>query len=362
MRQRVIHVGIGVFGRRWCREFLKLNVADGTIEVVALVDLDEAALAYGREALGLDARQCFTDPQRAFAATDADFCTIAVPPAHHEAIVDLALAHGLDILCEKPIADSMAACVRIARKVRAAGRRMAMTMSHRFDQDKTTLRRIVRSGALGQLNAITCRFHSDRRRHLEWSSPFRHAMQHPLLLEGAIHHLDLVADLAGAGCETLFASTWKPEWAEYAGDTDAMVTMVFENGVRAAYEGSVTAAVGLNDFYQEYVRLDGERGTAVLTHRDLELFLRQDVPRNQVREGQGQKIPKLVQPKWINTWLVQQFAEWRAGGARMATHVEANLQSMALVFGAIESARTGNAVRVQEYLAGFDAGSVTGNQ
>ena len=132
--------------------------------------------------------------------------------------------------------------------------------------------------------------------------------------------------------------------------------------MHAAYEGSVTAAVGLNDFYQEYVRVDGERGTAVLTHRDIELFLRQDVPRNQVREGQGQKIPKLVRPKWINTWLVQQFAEWRAGGARMTTHVEANLQSMALVFGAIESARTGNAVRVQEYLAGFDAGSVTGNQ
>jgi len=354
MRQRVIHVGIGVFGRRWCREFLKLNAADGTIEVVALVDVDAAALAYGREVLGLDASQCFTDAARAFAETGADFCTIVVPPAHHEAIVDLALAHGLDILCEKPIADSMTASVRIAHKVRAAGRLMAITMSHRFDQDKTTLRRIVRSGALGPVNAITCRFHSDRRRNLEWSSPFRHAMQHPLLLEGAIHHLDLIADLAGARCESLFASTWKPRWAEYAGDTDAMVTMVFENGVRAAYEGSVTAAVGLNDFYQEYIRVDGELGTALLTHRDLELFLRQDVPRNQLREGQGQKIKQLEQPKWINTWLVQQFTEWRAGGERMATHVEANLQSMALVFAAIESSRTGAVVRVQEYLAAIN--------
>jgi predicted dehydrogenase len=351
MPQRVIHVGVGAFGRRWCREFLKLNVADGTIEVVALVDVDPAALTYGREVLGLEAQQCFTDPVRAFAEKEADFCTIVVPPAQHEAIVDLAIAHGLDMLCEKPIADSMAASVRIAQKVNAAGRRMAMTMSHRFDADKTTLRRIVQSGALGLVNAITCRFHSDRRRNLEWSSPFRHAMQHPLLLEGAIHHLDLIADLAGARCESLFASTWKPGWAEYAGDTDALVTMVFENGVRAAYEGSVTAAVGLNDFYQEYVRVDGELGTAVLTHRDLELFLRQDVPRNQVREGQGQKIEKLVQPKWINTWLVQQFADWRAGGERMATHVEANLQSMALVFGAIESSRTGAAIRVQQFLS-----------
>ena len=34
MVQRVIHVGIGSFGKRWCREFLRTNVDDGTIEVV----------------------------------------------------------------------------------------------------------------------------------------------------------------------------------------------------------------------------------------------------------------------------------------------------------------------------------------
>ena len=38
-------------------------------------------------------------------------------PSITSAIIDLALAHGLDILCEKPIADTMAASLRIARKV-----------------------------------------------------------------------------------------------------------------------------------------------------------------------------------------------------------------------------------------------------
>jgi hypothetical protein len=38
MAQKVIHVGIGVFGKRWCSEFLKSNIDNGTIEVVALVD------------------------------------------------------------------------------------------------------------------------------------------------------------------------------------------------------------------------------------------------------------------------------------------------------------------------------------
>ena len=114
----------------------------------------------------------------------------------------------------------MAASARIARKVAKSGRKMAVTMSHRFDQDKTTLRRIVRSGVLGQINAIGCRFQGDMRQHMAWSSLFRHQMQDPLLIEGGIHHLDIIADLAGARCETLYATTWKPAWAEYAGDTD----------------------------------------------------------------------------------------------------------------------------------------------
>ena len=352
MTQRVIHAGIGVFGRRWCSEFLQSNVADGTIEVVALIDIDPAALAYGRQVLGLPPERCFTDAASAFAQVPADFCTIAVQPVHHEAIIDLALAHGLDVLCEKPIADTMEATRRIAAKVAASGRKMAVTMSHRFDQDKTTLRRVVRSGILGRINAIGMRFQGDMRQHMAWSSKFRHEMADPLLIEGSIHHLDIIADLAGARGESLFATTWRPAWAEYAGDTDGIVTMTFDNGVHAVYEGSVSHPVGLNTFYKEYIRVDGERGTAILAHREVEVFMRQDVWRQQAREGQGQKVPLLAQPKWINHWLIELFARWREGGAAMDTRVAENVQASALVFAAIESSKSGALVRVQQLLAG----------
>ncbi len=351
MPQKVIHVGIGVFGKRWCSEFLKTNAADGTVEVVALVDIDPQALEFGRKALGVPPERCYTDARKAFAEVKADFCTVVVQPAHHEAIIDLAIAHGLDVLCEKPIADSMQAASRIAGKIAKAGRKMAVTMSHRFDQDKTTLRRVVRSGVIGKVNAIGCRFQGDMRQHMAWSALFCHQMQHPLLIEGAIHHLDIIADLADAPCETLYASTWKPSWAEYAGDTDGVVTMVFRNGVRAVYEGTCTNAVGLNTFYKEYIRVDGELGTVILTHRDVEVFRRQDVWRQQHREGQGQKVALLTQPKWINNWLIEQFAKWRDGGPPMETQVAANLQSCGLVFGAIESQRTGGVVRVQDFMS-----------
>lgn len=349
--QRVIHVGIGVFGRRWCSDFLKANVADGTIEVVAIVDRDPAALEVGRAALGLAPEQCFRDAATAFATVAADFCTVAVTPAHHEEVIDAALAAGLDVLCEKPIADTMAATLRIAAKVKAAGRRMAVTMSHRFDQDKMTLRRVVKSGILGRINAIGMRFQGDMRQHMAWSSLFRHEMDHPLLVEGTIHHVDILADLAGAPCETVHAVTWRPDWAAYKGDTDAILTFGFANGVRAVYEGTCANAVGLNTFYKEYIRVDGEFGTAILNSRDVELFMRQDIWRQQHREGQGQKIALLQQPKWINYWLIERFAQWRAGGAPLETEVSANVQTSAMIFAAIESSATGATVRLADLVA-----------
>ncbi|WP_225669990.1 Gfo/Idh/MocA family oxidoreductase [Bradyrhizobium hereditatis] len=88
--------------------------------MVGLVNIDTKFLEQGRRHLGLKAEQCFTSAQEAFRAVKADFCTIVIPPALHELIVDLAL----HILSEKPIADTMEASVRIADKVKAAGRKM----------------------------------------------------------------------------------------------------------------------------------------------------------------------------------------------------------------------------------------------
>ncbi|QDY71044.1 Gfo/Idh/MocA family protein [Qingshengfaniella alkalisoli] len=353
MTKRVIHVGVGSFGRRWCSEFLSRNIVDGTIEVVAIADVDTEAVAKGQELLGLPDSACHTDIAEAFAQHEADFCTVVVPPEFHEAVIDVALAHGVDILCEKPIADSMEASVRIARKVREAGRKMAVTMSHRFDQDKTTLRKIIRSGQLGEVSYVSCRYASDMRGHMDWGTLFRHTMQDPLLIEGAVHHLDMVADLAGAKCQTLFATTWNPDWAEYAGDTDGIVTMVFENGVRGIYEGSSSSATGLNDWTKEYVRVECENGTAILNSREIEIFTRQPLSHQRHREGQGQKVPLLEQPKWLNTWLIEKFCDWLDGGPEMETIVEKNIQASALIFASIESVRSGRAIEVQDYVGGF---------
>lgn len=353
MTYDLIQVGTGGQGERWCKQYLPPNLEDGLIDVVAAVDTDEAALENAKDGLGLRDEQCYTDVETAFAEHDADCCTVVVPPQFHEDVVDEALAHDLHVLSEKPIADSLEASVRIAEKVERAGKKMGVTMSHRFDRDKTTLRRELRSGDHGPLDYLTMRFTCNCRSYGSWGA-FRHDIEDPLLIEGGVHHLDILADLAGARCETLYAQTWLPEWGEYAGDAQALINMTFENGTRAVYEGAKTNAAALNGWGNEYVRAECRDATLVLDGRDLERYPYDPGAEPQLSEGvdadDGESIALLEGEKWANAWLVEQFVAWLDGGKPMATNARDNLQSMALVEAAIRSSETGDPVAVQELL------------
>ena len=211
MGHRMIQVGTGGFGATWCRQFLPPSVREGRIKVVAAVDVNPAALQNARRYLGLPPERCYADIRRAFDERPADFCTVVVPPADHEQVVDLALEYGLDVLSEKPIADSLEASVRIAEKVARAGRKMGVTMSHRFDQDKTTLREELRSGRHGRIGYVVLRLTCNCRAFGQWG-PFRHEIPNPLLVDAAVHHLDILADLVDDECELVWAEAWNPPW------------------------------------------------------------------------------------------------------------------------------------------------------
>jgi predicted dehydrogenase len=179
------------------------------------------------------------------------------------------------------------------------------------------------------------------------------------MVEGAVHHLDILADLADAKADTLYAQTWNPSWGEFAGDSQGLVMLHFENGSRAVYEGAKTNAVGLNCWGQEYFRAECELATLVLDRRQLVRY-DYDASAQRGQSTPAVPVPLLQQPKWANTWLIEQFVHWLNGGEAMETNVGDNLQSVALIFAAIESSRTGQPVNVQELLASEQARAAHG--
>jgi predicted dehydrogenase len=348
---RVIQIGTGGQGERWCSTYLPPNIEDGLIDVVAAVDIDPDQHENAQKHLQLDENQCYTDVETAFEEHEADFCTIVVPPWIHEDIIDVALAHDVHILSEKPIADTLEASVRIATKVERAGVKMGVTMSHRFDRDKTTFRRYLRSGDPGPIDYMVGRFTCNARSYGSWGA-FRHEMEDVLLIEGAVHQLDFIADMADSRCETIYADTWLPKWAEYEGDVQALVQMRFEDGTRATWEGAKANAVTLNGWGSDYLRAECRDETVVLDGR--EITRRPYNPNMEAVVGRGEEtgesVPLDIQAKWDNTWLVDQFVEWLDGGEKMATNVQDNLQSIALIEAARRSNQTNEPIEVQQLL------------
>lgn len=345
MSYRMIQVGTGGMGAYWCRHFLPPFIESGQIEVVAAVDIVADMHVNAQEGLGLPPERCYTNAATAFANHEADFCTVVVPPAFHESIVNLALAQDMDILSEKPIAHSMDASIRIARNVTEAKRKMGVTMSHRFDQDKSTLRALVHSGDYGPLDYAVCRFTCNNRARGSWGK-FRHEMEDPLLIEGSIHHLDILADLAGAQCSHVYAQTWNPEWGEFAGDSQALVSLTFGNNMRAIYEGAKTNANGLNGWGNEYFRAECRDATIILDHRAVEVHHHRN---SSQQETTVEPFPLLQRKHWGHAWLIEQFLDWLDGGPAMPTEVVSNLRSTATIFAAIESSRSGQVVDVDRF-------------
>lgn len=288
--------------------------------------------------------RCYTDAAQAFAENEADFVVIVVPPAGHERIVELAIAHGCHILSEKPIADTMEAAARIYHNVRRSGLKMAITMSHRFDQDKQTLERLVRTGQYGPLSHLACRLLLNYRREGDWGS-FRHHIGDPLLVEAAVHQFDTMRALAGANARTVYANTWNPAWGEYEGDSNGIVVVEMENGVRAVYEASLTTASTLNPWDEEYWRAECRDGTLELDRRRLRVLSGGPGDQPLVEE-----VALDERPAWTNSWLAEWFVDWISGGDPPPTTLEDNIQCQALTMAAVESAHSGQVVDIRAYL------------
>jgi predicted dehydrogenase len=342
---RYILVGLGEFGMRWATAFLPQARERGLAVPVAAVDVDPARFDAARAPLGLGRDDFFTSIDEALERRDCDFVIVVVPPSYHEAVVRSAVASARHILCEKPIAADLGACVRVSRMVDEAGIRMAVTMSHRFDQDKQSLQALIDSGSLGELNYVVIRFTANWRRFGDWGE-FRHQMPDPLLVEGGIHQLDILRALTHSDAKTVYARSWNPRWGEYAGDSTALVTVDMKNGTHAFYEGAKANASTLNGWHNDYIRAECELGTAELDRRHLYVV-------TSGKDGMlsRREVPLLTaRSTWGHHVLIEDFCRWLDGGPEPPTNHHDNLKACALLFAAVESGHTGQPVDVERFL------------
>jgi predicted dehydrogenase len=261
---RVGVVGLGM-GRAHIEGYLKAP----DVEVAALADTDPARLQDVGDKYGVAAR--YTDALEMFRKAGLDAVSIATPNKFHCPLTLAALRQGLHVLCEKPMAMSVAEAESMRRAAEKAGRNLMINFSFRFTNASFALRQQVQSGAIGDIYFGRTVWH--RRRGIPrfggWFGQKDLSGGGPLIDLG-VHRIDLALWLmghpepvavSGSAYNVLARERARREKKSYTVEDLACGLVKFRNGATLIVEASW--ALNINENEHMVTALYGDRGGLV---------------------------------------------------------------------------------------------------
>jgi len=340
--KRAVLVGCGVMGARWAAA-LNASPLRERVDLVALVDVDAGVAESVKQTNGLSRAIVATDLDTALRQVTADIVFDVAVPAARKDLVLTAFKHGCDVLTEKPMAASMSDAAAILAASQKHGRLHAVTQNRRFKQSIRRIRQFLASGAIGDVSAMHCDFFIGA--HF---GGFRDAMEHVLLLDMAIHTFDAARFMSGKDAVAVYCLETNPKGSWYAHGAAANAIFEMSNGVTFTYRGS-WAAEGANTSWEATWRIIGSKGTLLWDGED-------QISANVVDGDEGffRPLRPVPIPEWSDASVtnehvsaIEDFLDALDGKGTPESAGTDNIKSLAMVFGAIESASRRQLVLVQ---------------
>jgi predicted dehydrogenase len=342
---RAVLAGCGRISAVWLRA--AREIAD--LEIVGLVDVRvEAAHARAGE-FGLRRAVIGSDLETVLALTTPDIVFDCTVPAAHVPVRLVALGHGCHVLGEKPLADSMDGARQLIAAGHEAGKLIAVAQNRRYNASIRALAALADSGNLGPLTTINSDHYMANR-----FEDFREQMRHPLLLDMAIHTFDAARCITGAEPVSVYCREWNPRGSWYAHGASAVAVFEMTGDIIYTYRGS-WCAEGVPTSPDGAWRLVGTVGSA--TWDSFETTTAQVVhePGGLRTTGRLQSTCQALSiPADVATAktgghaaIMREFVACVRTGEVPETNAADNIRSLAMAFGAIESATCGQSVAVR---------------
>lgn len=323
----VIAVGAGEMGRAW----LSVLEQSHEVDLVGIVDLDQDAAHRAAAAIGRPQLPVGTSAVGLAADTAARaVIDITVPSAHHP-VTQEALIAGLPVLGEKPAAATLAEALSLAATAEATGQLFMVSQSRRWNPQVAELRGLLED--IGPVGTVTTEFFRAPR-----FGGFREQMDHPLLLDMAIHAFDTARFLLDADPLAVYCDAYNPPWSWYLGAANAAAVFEMEGGARYVYTGS-WCAPGDETSWNGRWHASGQYGSATW-------------------DGETDPVARTTRPAGPHepsdlhgiAGALRVFCAALRTGTTPMGEVHENVLSLAMVEAARESADTGRRVFVDDVL------------
>ncbi|MEK4142234.1 Gfo/Idh/MocA family oxidoreductase [Paenibacillus odorifer] len=338
---RVAVAGCGGMANAW----IEYALLRPDTKIVALVDIrlesaEAMAAKHGISCL------TFTDIKQAIQETAANLVFDVTVPGSHFNISSTALELGCNVFSEKPLAETMEECNKIVEISERTGNAHAVMQNRRYDPRIRSLRKIIESGTIGRTGFIGASFFLGA--HF---GGFRDVMKSPLLLDMAIHTFDQARFINGANPVSVYCQEFNPPGSWYEGNASAVCIFEMSDGSIFTYQGS-WCAEGASTSWEASWRVNGEKGTAIWDGHELpyaEVVTAGDQSDKFIRDVKRINGDNVEMNKTFHHGCLDEMFLSLAEQRPAETNCRDNRYSMAMVFGALESAESGRKIDLVEF-------------
>lgn len=325
---RIGLIGCGNVGRSMHLPGYKF--LDG-VEVVALCDIDKHNLDKAGDRFGVEHR--YLDAREMMRCEELDIVTVAVPPAFHAECCVIAMEGGAHVLVEKPFVECAADADLVMATALKTGKKVCVSQNYRYLWVSQAIKESIVRGDIGNPYHISFwqYLNSDPAQWPEW----KRNMDMPHLLEFGVHVCDFLRYMFSADPVSVYARMRRFDWAPH-GDSADQIIVDFGNG-RAATIIMNQASAGAVEWLE--CRIDGEKGSI---RSSFVSSVSVDTQTTSTRVGTPDADSAFERSAARS---MGQLVEAIKSGTEPPTPPQDNLKSLAIVWGAYESARTGEVVR-----------------
>ncbi len=323
------------------------------VEIVALANRTRSrAELFGRE-YGVPDAHIYADYRELLECEDVDFVDIATAPTIHCEQVLAAARHGVHILCQKPVATSMAEAHEMLAACEAAGVRCVVNENWRWRRWYGTIRSLLDAGTIGRTLYARFQLHDDSVLPVPEGTPMMLQREPTLttlpqliIFDQGIHLIDTLRFLLG-DIRRVYARTAHVS-PLVRGDDRGLVVMDFANGATGIVDLSYSTVVAKGAPRTVRGNLDplvieGDRGTIECDPYAGDIITVTTASGKEPQQAHPGLTPaEAYQESYVNTQ--RHFVDCLRSGRAAQNELPDNLKTLAAMFAAYESAATGAVV------------------
>ena len=315
----------------------------GGVECVALYNRTVAKAEQLNAAFGGQMR-VYGDVKELLDHEELDFIDVCTNVETHHEFTLMGAARGLDVVCQKPMAVSLAEAEDMLRVCQAAGVKLVINENWRWQYPIRMFKQTLDSGRIGK--PFRARVHYANSFPVFDNQPFLKELEQFILTDIGTHILDTSRYLFGEA-SSLYAQTTRVH-PDIKGEDVATCMMKMGDGLTVICEMSYASRTEIERFPETYIYVEGDRGFLELgpdywvreTTEAGTLSRRYVPPRYEWANPAYDSIHSAIVPCQAN------LVAGLTGAGQAETSGADNLKTLRLVFGAYDSAKAGQTIHL----------------